>query len=177
MQFPCWRRMALAAFLLIPANVQAAEPTGAELAGTFRDWFVYKAGEGDSLVCYALSQPRSSDPANAQRGEIAFLVSSWPGSNKRNEPSIVPGYPYSEDATVRVQVSGEQFAFGLVRNEGDEGGAWMEDASQEARLITAMKEGANMVVTGTSARGTLTRDTYSLAGISAALESVEQGCN
>ncbi len=177
MQFPCWRRMALAAFLLVPATAQAAEPTGATHAGTFRDWFVYTAGEGDSQVCYALSEPRSSDPANAQRGAIAFLVSTWPGANKRHEPSVVPGYPYGADATVRVDIGGEQFDFGLVSNTGDEGGAWMEEPSQEARLIEAMKGGAEMVVTGTSERGTLTRDTYSLAGITAALESVEQQCN
>jgi hypothetical protein len=177
MHFAHWRLLAVAALLAFPAAAQAAEPAGAMLSGTFRDWFVYRAGEGESRVCYALSQPRSSDPANAQRGDVAFLVSTWPAANKLHEPSVVPGYPYGADATVQVEVDGETFDFGLVRNEGDEGGAWMQESTLEARLIAAMKDGNDMVVTGTSERGTLTRDTYSLAGITAALESVEQGCN
>ena len=187
MRFACWHPVVLTALLaVIPAQAaeeqtaagQSGQPT-ATLSGTFRDWFVYRAGDNTDPLCYALSQPRSSDPGNVQRGPVAFLVSTWPAQDKRHEPSIVPGYPYreAEDSNVRVQIGGDQFEFGLIRNDGDEGGAWMRDAADEARLIEAMKAGANMVVTGTSARGTLTRDTYSLAGITAALESIDENCN
>lgn len=184
MRFAGWRPLALIVLLAAPAPSLAADAEansdgGATLAGTFRDWFVYRAGEEGNPICYALSQPRSSDPGNVQRGPIAFLISTWPAEGKHHEPSIVPGYPYreGEDSTVRVQIGGDQFEFGLIRNEGDEGGAWMEDSAQEARLITAMRGGNNMIVTGTSARGTLTRDTFSLAGISAALDSINENCN
>jgi len=184
MRITGWRPLVLTALLAaLPAQAAeeqtAAGQTGAAatLAGTYRDWFVYRAGDDGNPLCYALSQPRSSDPGNVQRGPVAFLVSSWPMQGKTNEPSIVPGYPYGEGSTVRVQVGGDQFEFGLVRNDGDEGGAWMREAADEARLIESMKGGANMVVTGTSARGTLTRDTYSLAGITAALEAINENCN
>jgi hypothetical protein len=43
-------------------------------------------------------------------------------------------------------------------------------------MIDAMKRGAEMSVTGTSSRGTLTRDNYSLSGISAALDKVAATC-
>lgn len=182
MRVASWRLLALILFLASPAPGMAADAgadDSATLTGTFRDWFVYRAGDADNPLCYALSQPRSSDPGNVQRGQIAFLVSTWPAQGKHNEPSIVPGYPYREgdDSTVRVQIGGDQFEFGIIRNDGDEGGAWMEDTADEARLVEAMKGGNNMVVTGTSARGTLTRDTYSLAGITAALESIDENCN
>jgi hypothetical protein len=182
MRFAGWRSLALIVFLAAPGVGLAADADtdgGATLAGTFRDWFVYRAGDEGNPLCYALSQPRSSDPGNVQRGQIAFLVSTWPAQGKHHEPSIVPGYPYreGEDSSVRVQIGGDQFEFGLVRNEGDEGGAWMEDAAQETRLINSMKNGNNMVVTGTSARGTLTHDTYSLAGITAALDAIDELCN
>lgn len=177
MRFSCRHSLVLlVAFAVIP-TAQAAEQSGATLAGSYRDWFVYRAGESDDLNCFALSKPRDSDPGNMDRGEIAFLVSSWPASNKQHEPSIVAGYPYSENPTVRVQIGGDQFEFALTRNNGDAGGAWMEETAQEARLINAMKGGATMTVTGTSAGGTLTRDTYSLAGITAALDFIEANCN
>ncbi len=177
MRFSCWRPLVLlVAFGMFP-TAQAAEESNATLSGSYRDWFVYRAGEGDDLSCFALSKPRNSDPANMDRGEIAFLVSSWPASGKQHEPSVVPGYRYSEDPSVRVQVGGDQFEFGLASNNGDVGGAWMEETTQETRLINSMRNGANMTVIGTSADGTLTRDNYSLAGISAALDSIEENCN
>ena len=177
MRFSCRRSLVLlVGFALFPM-AQAAEQSDATLAGSYRDWFVYRAGAGDDLNCFALTKPRNSDPANMDRSEIAFLVSSWPASDKQHEPSIVSGYPYSENPTVRVQVGGDQFEFALTRNNGDAGGAWMEETEQETRLINSMKGGATMTVTGTSASGTLTRDTYSLAGITAALDSIEENCN
>jgi hypothetical protein len=177
MGFSCWRPLVLLAAFTVFPMAQAAEQSDATLAGSYRDWFVYRAGEGDDLNCFALSKPRSSDSGSLDRGEIAFLVSSWPASDKQHEPSVVAGYPYSEAPNVRVQIGGDQFEFGLTRNNGDAGGAWMAETVQEGRLINSMKGGAEMVVTGTSADGTLTRDTYSLAGITAALDSIEAGCN
>jgi hypothetical protein len=43
-------------------------------------------------------------------------------------------------------------------------------------LVDALKAGSKMVVKGTSRRGTNTIDEYSLAGISAALDSVAKAC-
>ena len=39
-----------------------------------------------------------------------------------------------------------------------------------------MKRGAQIVVTGTSQRGTVTHDTYSLAGLSDALDKIHESC-
>ncbi len=179
MRFSGWRPLVLLVAFAVFPPAQAAEPGGTMLTATFRDWFVYRAGEDDALNCFALSKPRSSDPGNIERDEIAFLISTWPALDKQHEPSIVPGYPYGEDegAAVRVQIGGDQYEFALLRNDGDRGGAWMEAAEQEGRLVNSMKGGATMIVTGTSVRGTLTRDTFSLAGITAALENIEANCN
>ena len=52
----------------------------------------------------------------------------------------------------------------------------MEQEADEKRLIEAMRRGAEIIVTGISKRGTMTRDTYSLAGLSEALDQVHQAC-
>jgi invasion protein IalB len=51
--------------------------------------------------------------------------------------------------------------------------AWMENAAEEPLLLAAMKGGQSMSIKATSKRGTATAYTYSLSGISKALDSVK----
>jgi hypothetical protein len=114
-------------------------------------------------------------PAGVARGGVFFMITSWPGRNVKNQPSVVPGYPYKEQSQTTVQIGADKFNF-FTRNDGNTGGAWMEAPEDEVKLLAAMRRGSAMSVTGTSARGTLTRDNYSLAGISAALEKITTDC-
>jgi hypothetical protein len=154
-----------------PAHAQP-KPT---LVGSFKDWFVYTAGTGAAKTCYALGQPKQSDPPGLNRDPAFFLISAWPAKKTKGEPSIVSGYQYKEGSKAQVQIGSDKFAF-LTKNDGSAGGAWTENAADERRLVAAMKRSASMVVIGVSSRGTLTRDTYSLAGISAALDKVAATC-
>jgi len=161
--------LVIAVLLLQPAY---AEPTA---IGSFKTWSVYASGSGKDRVCYALAQPKSNTPKTVKRDPIFFLISTWPKRNVLNEPSVVPGYPYKDGAKAGVQVGSDKFEF-FTKNDGTNGGAWMDSAADEKRLIDAMQRGQTMIITGTSARGTLTRDEYSLAGISAALDKVKATC-
>jgi hypothetical protein len=156
------------------STVMAAEekPT---LLGSFRDWHVYETGKGPNRLCYALSEPKQMDPKDVKRDPAFFLISTWPGRKVRNEPSVVPGYQYKDDAKTDVQVGSDKFSF-FTKNDGSAGGAWMQDSKDEKKLIDAMKKGAGMNITGVSSRGTMTHDTYSLAGISAALDKLDSSC-
>jgi hypothetical protein len=42
--------------------------------------------------------------------------------------------------------------------------------------VTALKGGSSLVVKGTSGRGTQTTDTYSLAGVTAAMAAIDTAC-
>ena len=165
----------------IVASVAACVVGGAlaaekpNLLGTFKDWHVYSAGKGKNKTCYALGVPKEMNPSNVARDEVFFLISSWPANKTVNQPSIVPGYQYGANAKAQVQVGSDKFAF-FTKNEGGQGGAWMEAVSDEKKLVAAMRRGSSMVVTGTSARGTLTTDDYSLAGFAAALEKLGTAC-
>ena len=153
----------------------AAADEKPELLGSFRDWFVYQVNTGADRLCYALSEPKQTNPRNFTRESPYFMISTWPGRKVRNEPSIMPGYAYKEDGNVQVQVGSDKFDF-FAKNEGSSGGAWMADRVLERKLIDAMKRGSALSVTGISARGTLTRDNYSLSGISAALDKIDASC-
>jgi invasion protein IalB len=55
-------------------------------------------------------------------------------------------------------------------------GAWIKSTAEEARMIDAMRKGADLTVTGTSGRGTVSTDQYSLKGLAQALDKIEQEC-
>ena len=44
-------------------------------------------------------------------------------------------------------------------------GAWIKNVAEEARMIDAMRKGADLTVKGTSGRGTQSTDQYSLKGL------------
>jgi len=166
---------------LIASSVAACVVGGAlagerpNLIGTFKDWHVYSAGKGKNRTCYALGVPKEMNPDNVARDEVFFLISNWPANKTVNQPSIVPGYQYGAKSKAQVQVGSDKFAF-FTKNEGGAGGAWMEAVPDEKKLVAAMRRASSMSVTGTSARGTLTTDDYSLAGFSAALDKLGTAC-
>jgi len=170
--------MLLAALLgagtLAPSLASAASPQS-EILGSFKSWSAYTTGSGDAKVCYALSRPVSSEPKKIKRDPTYFLINDWPGRKAKAEPEIVPGYQYKEGMGVTAEVGADKFSF-FTKNEGGAGGAWVEAEADEARLIDAMKSATEMTVTGISKRGTSTHDTYSLAGLSDALDKVHQTC-
>jgi hypothetical protein len=148
---------------------------GSLLLGQSRDWSAYSATADDRQVCYALSQPHASEPRGAKRGPIYFLISDWPSRHAKGEAEIVTGYKYKDGATVTVDVGNQKFAF-FTRNDGENGTAWLLSLADTQHLIDAMAHGSTALVTGTSARGTVTRDTYNLAGLDEALNKIHASC-
>ncbi len=55
--------------------------------------------------------------------------------------------------------------------------AWPATAADDSKIITAMKRGAGAVLTARSARGTQTKDAFSLLGFTAAIEDAEKRCS
>ena len=152
----------------------AAEP--ANLLGVFGNWSAYSSGSGASLTCYALSKPRATRPAGAKRGAIYLMVSDWPARKVKAEPQIVYGYQGKEGAPAALAVGGDKFNF-FIRNNGKDGSSWLQQLADNGKLIDAMQTGVSAVASGTSARGTKTSDTYSLAGFNDAMAKVHAACN
>lgn len=159
--------LAAVAFAAVAGSAQAA-PT---LLGGSDDWEAYKNTDARGVVCWAISQPKTKEPAAAKRDQIYFLITSWPGASITNEPSIVIGYPFKDGAKATVQVGSDKFEFFTKAD-----GAWQSSRADEARLVTALRAAPDMIVKGISKRGTLTSDTYSLKGLSAALDKIAEGC-
>ena len=122
-----------------------------------------KAGK----ICYILSIPTVKEPSDRNHGDVFFLVSQKPDGSAGFEPQFEVGYPLKGDAGVTVTVDGKSFDMFSSGNN-----AWLKDVKQEPDLVTAMRAGSSMKVVGQSARGTTTTYTYSLSGVTAALNEV-----
>ena len=164
---------AAAAASLVTLAPAYAAPTP---LGMYRNWSAYETGTGSGKTCYALSRPVREEPALKGRGKAYFLVSDWPQRNAKAETEVVPGYSYQHDAKVTVKVGTQSYSF-FTRNDAGSGAAWVEVKADEARLVAAMRRGAQLTVQGVSERGTTTTDTYSLAGVSAALDRIDRACH
>lgn len=155
---------------MMPA--QAEQPT---LLGVSRDWTAYQAFTSDGKVCYALSRPVSSTPRKIARDPMFVLISTWPGRNVKDEVQIIPGYLYRDGATVTAQVGNRRTEF-FTRHDGKSGSAWVKEPGDESALVSAMRSGSTLTVSGISKRGTRTVDTYSLSGITTALDRTHGAC-
>ena len=143
------QRRAVAFYRSPCRRVRPRRPTSGRLQELGR----LHSGTGDSKVCYAMSKPTMSEPAKIKRDAIYFLINDWPGRKAKSEPEIVPGYEYKDSSTVTAEVGADKFEF-FTKNEGTAGGAWVEQQADETRLVEAMRRGAEVVVIGTSKRGT-----------------------
>ncbi len=157
-----------------PADVPPA-PGGGQpsLLGQFGDWGAYTATGSGRKVCYALAKPSSqaTEPPNRPRDPAYVFVSTRPAENVRNEISIVIGYPFKPGSEATADIGSAKYA---MYTQAD--GAWIKNAAEEARMIDAMRKGADMVVAGESGRGTKSTDRYALKGLSQALDRVAQEC-
>ena len=163
----------LAALLITsPAWAQSAN-----LLGAFKNWTAYSTGTGSSMTCYAMSAPRATQPKKGlKRGPIFLIVSDWPARRVRAEPQVVPGYAYKANTPVTLGIGGDRYDF-FSRNDGANGSAWLKNLNDGNPLLDALNHGVSAVAIGTSARGTKTVDTYSLAGFVEALAKIHAACN
>ncbi|WP_022722394.1 invasion associated locus B family protein [Rhodopseudomonas sp. B29] len=165
-----------------PAKPTAAKPApahaaagGAEpsLIGQFGNWGAYVASPGGRKVCFALAKPTSSKttPPNRPRDPAYAFISTRPAEKVVNEVSVMIGYPLKPGSDSTLEVGGASFA---MYTQGD--GIWIKNAAEEERLVEALRKAPEVTVKGVSAKGTASSDTFSLKGLSQALDKVAQAC-
>jgi len=154
----------------VPAAAGGAEPT---LIGQFGTWGAYAATANGKKVCFALAKPTASktNPPNRPRDPAYAFVSTRPAEKVVNEVSVMIGYALKPGSESTLEVGGA--AYGMY-TQGD--GLWIKNAAEEERMVDAMRRSADVVVKGVSAKGTETTDTFSLKGLSQALDRISQDC-
>lgn len=163
------------AVIAITSGAASAQETSTNRVGAQTDWSVFV--EDDPTQCWVVSTPRQTvntrdgREVSVTRGEILLFVSFWPGQERRGEVSFTGGYPFAPGSTVTMQIGESRFELFT-----EDQTAWAASAQDDQSIITAMKRGADAVLTARSARGTQTQDTFSLRGFTAAVEDADARC-
>jgi hypothetical protein len=164
------RTLAILILLAAAPPVFAASAAAGKL-GTFGAWSAHVLNEKSGRICYLYGEPKSSRGKYTRRGETYIQVTHRPAAKARNEVGVTAGYTYRKDSEVEVRIDDSKFA---LFTSGDT--AWARRKDDDDALVAAMRAGRTMVVRGTSARATLTIDTYSLTGFTAAHAAIGKAC-
>ncbi|HYM04381.1 MAG TPA: invasion associated locus B family protein [Stellaceae bacterium] len=166
----------------LPAGALTAQPAaqnkdapaaeqGVTRLGASEGWSAYLDAEKGRKVCYLEGEPSKSEPAGAKRAKIFASVTHRPQEKTSNEVSFNAGYAFKEGSDAELLVDGKKFS--LFTNKE---AAWSRDAATDKAVVEALSKGKQAVIKGTSARGTATTDTYTLAGFSQALAQIDKAC-
>ena len=151
-------------------SIGGVQPT---LLGMYGEWGAYTASPGGRKICFALAKPANSEstPPNRPRDPAYMFVSSRPAEKVKDEVSILIGYGFKPNTDATLEVAGAIYP---MYTQSD--GAWLKNAAEESRLVDAMRKGSDATIKGVSARGTTTRDVFSLKGLAQALDKVGAEC-
>ncbi len=164
-----------AAALTLAATGAFAQDTTDNRVGVTTDWSVFE--ETEPRECFAVSAPkeqvntRNGEVAQVNRGEALLFVFYRPSEGVDGQVTFTGGYPFAGGSTVTMDIGGTEFQ---MFTEGE--WAWPATPEDDARVVAAMRSGAQAVVTGVSGRGTTTQDTFSLLGFTASVEDADARC-
>src|SRR6056297_2803933 len=168
--------VAISAMALVTAGASIAQETSTNRVNAITDWSVFEGQ--DPRECWAVTtykesvNTRGGRVVAVTRGEILLMVFYRPGADVQGQVTFTGGYPFAPGSTVNMNIGGSEFE---LFTDGE--WAWPASASDDAQIITAMKRGAEAVLTARSSRGTQTKDTFSLLGFTAAVEDAESRCS
>jgi invasion protein IalB len=153
-----------------PSPPGTPQPT---LLGMYGEWGAYTANPGGKKICFVLAKPTSSStsPPNRPRDPAYMFVSTRPAEKVKDEVSVIFGYGLKANSDANIEVAGGGYA---MYTQGD--GGWVKNAAEEPKLIETMRRGQTLTVKGTSTKGTVSTDVYSLKGLSSALDRIAQEC-
>lgn len=164
--------LALAAVIALAAAPASAQDNEIKRLGSYRDWSAYATQQNGGQVCYMVSEPKKEEGNYDRRGEVYAMVTHRPNEGTFDTVSFIIGYPFDEDKPVTVNIDGNKFTL-FPHNDT----AWAPDKQTDKALVQSMIKGRQMIVKGTSSRGTLTTDTYSLLGFTNAHQTIDKACN
>ena len=143
------------------------------LLGQYGDWGAYTASPGGKKICFVLAKPANSStsPPNRPRDPAWMFISTRPAEKVKDEVSVIFGYGLKPSSDANIEVAGGSYA---MYTQAD--GAWVKNAAEEPKLVETMRKGQDLTVKGTSAKGTVSTDVYSLKGLSLALDKIGQEC-
>ncbi|MCB2110176.1 MAG: hypothetical protein H6895_03145 [Defluviimonas sp.] len=173
MTFPILRATG-AALLVAGMTTGALAQVSTNRVAANTDWSVFV--EDSPKECWGVSAPKETvntkdgKAVSVRRGDILLFV-SFRGGKTTGEVSFTGGYPFAGGSTVAMEVGSTKFD---LFTDGE--WAWSGSPEDDAKIVAALRGGSAATLTARSARGTQTKDTFSLLGITAALDEAAKRC-
>ena len=138
--------------------------------GIYGDWEAFVGNEGGNPVCFIGSSPIKMKGIYKTRGQTYILITHRPYVKENNVVMVAAGYKFKKGSKAWITI-------GKIETElfTEASNAFASNESDKT-LIKLMIKSSIMVVKGVSSRGTLTTDTYSLRGFTAAYKSINKRC-
>ena len=166
-----FRFAAAFAFVAASSIATVAFAQSVQVIGTFKDWAAYSASEGAGAVCFAMSKPSTVDPQPDGYTQAYLYLTHRPSENVSNELNLVAGFEFAPDQPATLSVGGKSFDLFTQKDA-----AWLLDAGKSQDLAGAMRAGQSLVIQGTTDKGILVSETFSLSGATAASKAIDSGC-
>jgi len=164
------RRLFVAILALGCASSAAVAQDVSKLT-SFTDWSLFTDGKSPHLFCFLTSEPKASEPSDVAREAPRIYISAWPKDGVKSEFSVRLGFPPKKNSEISASVATAPFKMFAADDR-----AYVQDATQELKLLDAMRKGAKLAVTATTATGAAVTDTYSLAGLGQAMQELQSTC-
>ena len=121
--------------------------------GKFKDWETIVVTDETAKLCFAQSKPVLQSPKNNVREArlfISFRPSAIIAKSGKNK--------------IKFDISKDNFA-------------WIANNKVEKKMISVMKKGSRIMITGYNKSGSQTIDHYSLMGFTKAYNSAKKNCS
>ena len=167
-------RILTATAVVAAASMASAQESSNRVAAN-TDWSVFV--EDNPNECWGVSAPketvnsRDGNVVEVRRGDILLFVFYRPGASVQGQVAFTGGYPFASGSTASLDIGSTTYE---LFTEGE--WAWPATPQDDATIVAAMKRGSGAEVTARSGRGTVTKDSFSLLGFTAAVEEAARRC-
>jgi hypothetical protein len=139
--------------------------------GSFHDWSAYSAASGNGQICFAVAKPAEVSPSPDGYTQAYLYLTHRPSQQISNEFNLVAGFSFAPDQPATLSVAGQNYKL-FTRDDA----AWLDDPTQNDNLAGAMRAGTTAVIDATSDKGIKIKETFSLAGATAASKAINGNC-
>ena len=140
--------------------------------GKFKDWETIVVTDDSSKLCFAQSKPVLQSPKNNLR-DARLFISFRPSEKISDEVSITSGYEYNVQNAILAKSGKNKIKFDISKDNF----AWIANNKVEKKMISVMKKGSRIMITGYNKSGSQTIYHYSLMGFTKAYNSAKKNCS
>ena len=141
--------------------------------GKYKDWESMVVTEATGKVCFAQSSPILQGPKSNSKRDAKLFIAFRPDEKIIDEVSVTAGYEFNNNNSVTATSGKNKFKFDIK----EQGFAWIADTKVEFRMISRMKKGSRIMITGYNEKGSQTIDHYSLLGFTKAYNATKKACS